>query len=113
MPFPGNMIPANRINPVAAAMLQYIPMPNTGGNPITLLNNYQISASENEQDNNMSFRGDHRINDSTNLMVRYSESFNNTRLPNVYNNVADPYNSDTVEHHASAVISLNRIFSPS
>ena len=60
----------------------------------------------------MSFRGDHRLNDSTSPMGRYSESFNNTRLPNVYNNIADPYNSDTIEHHASGVVTLNRIFSP-
>jgi len=28
-PFPGNRIPGNRINPVAAAMLKYLPMPDT------------------------------------------------------------------------------------
>ncbi len=27
-PFPGNVIPANRLNPVAVAMLQYLPMPD-------------------------------------------------------------------------------------
>src|SRR5262245_50000024 len=27
-PFPGNVIPANRINPVAAAMLKYLPLPD-------------------------------------------------------------------------------------
>jgi hypothetical protein len=29
LPFPGNVIPANRINPVAAAMLKYLPSPDT------------------------------------------------------------------------------------
>jgi hypothetical protein len=111
-PFPGNMIPSSRFNPVSVAVLQYIPSPNTAGNPITGLNNYQISASENESDNNVSFRLDHRLNDGTSLMGRYSESFNNTRLPNVYGNIADPYNSDTIEHHASGVVTLNKIFSP-
>lgn len=28
-PFPGNVIPANRINPVAAAMIKYLPLPDT------------------------------------------------------------------------------------
>ena len=28
LPFPGNVIPANRINPVAAAMLKYLPLPD-------------------------------------------------------------------------------------
>ena len=29
LPFPGNVIPANRINPVAAAMIKYLPLPDT------------------------------------------------------------------------------------
>src|SRR5262249_29267736 len=29
LPFPNNVIPANRINPVAAAMLKYLPLPQT------------------------------------------------------------------------------------
>jgi hypothetical protein len=44
--FPGNVIPANRINPVAAAMLKYLPLPDTeadnGGtnyNRASLINN--------------------------------------------------------------------------
>jgi hypothetical protein len=111
-PFQGNMIPASRINSVSAAVLQYIPLGNNPGNPVTGLNNYQISASENEQDNNVSLKMDHHFSDNTSLMWRFSESFNNTRLPNVYSNIADPYNSDTIEHHASGVISLNHVFSP-
>ena len=29
-PFPGNRIPANRINPVGANIVKYLPLPNTG-----------------------------------------------------------------------------------
>ena len=29
-PFPGNLIPANRINPVGANIVKYLPLPNTG-----------------------------------------------------------------------------------
>ena len=29
LPFPGNVIPSNRINPVSAAMLKYLPLPDT------------------------------------------------------------------------------------
>lgn len=29
LPFPGNMIPANRLSPVAQAILKYVPLPNT------------------------------------------------------------------------------------
>jgi len=109
--FANNVIPKDRINPISAAVLQYYPQPNTAG-ALTGLNNYRISASEPERDYNISLKMDHRLTDNTSLMGRYSESFNETRLPNVYNSVADPFNSDTLEHHASGVISLNRIFSP-
>jgi hypothetical protein len=44
-PFPNNLIPSNRINPAALALLNYYPLPNTSGftrnysAPITSLNN--------------------------------------------------------------------------
>ncbi|HYR43448.1 MAG TPA: TonB-dependent receptor [Terriglobia bacterium] len=41
-PFPGNRIPANRINPVAAAMLKYMPMPD--GNVDNGSTNYTRTA---------------------------------------------------------------------
>jgi hypothetical protein len=45
LPFPNNLIPANRINPAALALLNYYPLPNTSGftrnysAPITSLSN--------------------------------------------------------------------------
>ena len=39
-PFPGNMIPAGRIDAIAANYIKYIPSPNAAGNAITAANNY-------------------------------------------------------------------------
>jgi hypothetical protein len=46
-PFPGNMIPANRINPLGQAMLNFFPLPNyTDPNPtLALQRNYAIDAT--------------------------------------------------------------------
>ena len=33
-PFPGNLIPANRINPVGANIVKYLPLPNTGNTSV-------------------------------------------------------------------------------
>ena len=33
--FPGNVLPANRLDPVARNLLKYLPQPNTPGNPLT------------------------------------------------------------------------------
>ena len=38
--FPGNIIPAGDINPIATKVLSYIPLPNTGGNPLTHAGNF-------------------------------------------------------------------------
>jgi len=43
-PFPGNRIPADRINPIAKNVLSFIPAPNRSGDPITGLLNYVSSG---------------------------------------------------------------------
>src|SRR5262249_53595838 len=40
-PFPGNKIPANRIDPSAASLLRYIPSPNLAG----AQNNYHVTTT--------------------------------------------------------------------
>ncbi|NJM42715.1 MAG: class I tRNA ligase family protein, partial [Anaerolineae bacterium] len=39
-PFSGNVIPANRIDPVARAVSRFFPAPNAPGNLVTGVNNY-------------------------------------------------------------------------
>uniref|UniRef100_UPI0025C52AF3 TonB-dependent receptor n=1 Tax=Luteitalea sp. TaxID=2004800 RepID=UPI0025C52AF3 len=46
-PFPGNVIPANRLSPQAQALLAYIPLPTQGG----LANNYISTATTDEREN--------------------------------------------------------------
>lgn len=57
MPFPGNIIPANRISPIANYYLQFVPQGNAQG---------QASASANrlEQNNYLTTRLDHNITDN-------------------------------------------------
>jgi hypothetical protein len=110
--FPGNIIPASRINPVAAAVMAYYPLGNTAGDPLTGLNNYRISSSEPQGDNNLTLRIDHQLKPSMTLMGRYSTSRSHTFVPNVFNNQADPFNSQTYETHSDGVLTLNKIFSP-
>ena len=43
-PFPGNIIPLNRINPVSAQLLKYFPAPNIG-TPDQYVNNYSASGA--------------------------------------------------------------------
>ena len=114
-PFPGNIIPANRINPIAAAVQKYYPLPRNAGDPFTGLNNFPFTGTQPQSNNDFSIRADHQFNPSTSLMGRYSHSIVNITLPFVFpdENIADPYNSSTDQDHVSAVVKLTKAFSPS
>ncbi|MGE0392650.1 MAG: carboxypeptidase regulatory-like domain-containing protein [Vicinamibacterales bacterium] len=68
VPFPGNQIPASRIDPVAAAMLRAVPMPTGAGN----VQNLSAAEELEKQVNQMSLRVDHRLTDSDQLFARFS-----------------------------------------
>jgi hypothetical protein len=64
-PFDGNIIPSNRINPVSAALLQYIPRANVA--PDSSGNNFSVSPNS---------RGD--VYDS--FLTRFDHNLGNTRI---------------------------------
>ena len=70
-PFPGNQIPAGRLNPIALQYLALLP-PNTGG---ALANNYSSTTLRTQDSSTADGRIDYRINNNQNIFVRYS--FNN------------------------------------
>jgi outer membrane receptor protein involved in Fe transport len=70
--FPGNVIPANRIDPVAANLLRFIPLPNLPGNPFTNANNFVSNISALVEKNDFSFRVDHSIKNNQRLYGRVS-----------------------------------------
>ena len=51
-PFPGNQIPASRMNPVAASLLQFIPAPNLPGTT----QNYHVSTTSHSSSEALSLR---------------------------------------------------------
>lgn len=63
--FPGNTIPTARISPIAAQLLQYIPLPNDTGNI------YRYSIPVKLNDDQYMMRIDHRINSKNTLYGRY------------------------------------------
>ena len=70
--FPGNIIPANRINPASAAISKFFPAPNTAGNSITGVNNFSRTDGNDVTKNTMSIRGDHYFNERNRLFSRFS-----------------------------------------
>ena len=67
-PFPGNIIPANRINPVAARLLQYFPNPDPGTGSI---NNFTRTAILNNRARQFTTKLDHKLNDNWSVSGMY------------------------------------------
>jgi outer membrane receptor protein involved in Fe transport len=76
LPFAGNLIPANRISPIATAVLnQYIPLPNSAGN--------RSVRSPDLLDTREQFglRADYRVNGAHTLLARYMYAHTNNVNP--------------------------------
>ncbi|MFB3828835.1 MAG: carboxypeptidase regulatory-like domain-containing protein [Bryobacteraceae bacterium] len=71
-PFPGNRIPADRLDPVAVKAISYVPLPNRPpDNPITQGGNWQQNAADSLDRVHHTLRVDHTLNDSTRMFGRY------------------------------------------
>ncbi|MBA4124409.1 MAG: TonB-dependent receptor [Acidobacteria bacterium] len=66
--FAGNIIPQNRINPAARAILARLPLPNLPG----LINNYEASGSLIQDRNSFDIKVNHNFSEATTAFVRYS-----------------------------------------
>ena len=73
-PFPGNIIPANRLDPVARALLALYPKPNTSVGPF-LQNNYWINSPFENRANGVIAKVDHRLTEKQ----QFSANFNLSR----------------------------------
>src|SRR5437867_3387662 len=72
-PFPGNVIPANRINPIAAAVLKFFPPPNQAADNEGR-NNFVYTNPRSDTFYSVSSRVDHRLTDRQQLFVRYTRN---------------------------------------
>jgi len=72
-PFPNNIIPANRINPIAAAVLKYYPLPNQSGDNQGR-NNFFYVNPRSDDFYSVSTRVDHRLTDRQQMFVRYTRN---------------------------------------
>lgn len=72
-PFPGNIIPQNRINPVGQRYLSYYPLPNQPGNAQGQ-NNFIASNPRGDDFYSVSTRIDHQFSNTQRLFARYSRN---------------------------------------
>ena len=72
-PFPGNIIPAHRISPIAREILSYYPEPNQAGDA-TGRNNYASGVTRDDDYYTMNFRGDHTFSRAHRISGRYARN---------------------------------------
>lgn len=113
-PFPGNVIPANRIDPVARNVAKLIPAPTSPGSPLGVVN-YTRTAGNRVPKDTYSFRLDHHVSSNDRVFARYS--FDDTpwiRAPaygDEYRNVA-PTAGPQVFTRWNSVAEYSHVFSP-
>lgn len=108
VPFAGNIIPANRINSTAKALLSLWPAPTNGN----VLNNYVTNYGAGGNQNQNIVRIDQKINEAQHIFGRFNQ-WNNLNLP------ADPLGTglcvdrctETMTSKAIA-IGYNNVFTP-
>jgi hypothetical protein len=83
--FPGNVIPANRINPVGANILKYYPMPTLSG----LAANLFLTSPTPIDKNYYSGRLDYTITARQRLAFRFTKDILDWQFANFFNNIAD------------------------
>jgi len=108
-PFPGNIIPANRINPVGQRYLNAFPLPELTSR---LTQNYNVKRENEGNFNDFDARIDHKLSDSDTLFLRgsYSDSekFDPGRIPDYQAG----FGSGTAKAEAwSAALGWNKVFS--
>jgi hypothetical protein len=110
-PFPGNIIPQNRLSPQAIKALQYMPLPvvagtfSANGAPA---NNYNVNVPNTNDGNQTIDRLDQSIGDRVRLFFRYA--WQNTDLLNGNTNPNNGYNQPVKDRNY--VIGYTHVFSP-
>jgi hypothetical protein len=88
-PFPGNVIPANRIDPVTRALLAYYPHSNTQVGPF-LQNNFWINSPFENQANGVISKLDHRVSERQQLSINWNWSEGLRKAPELFPGPANP-----------------------
>lgn len=100
-PFPGNVIPANRIDPAAKVLTERWARANGPGLPNTNVNNYTANASVGGNNDQYNGRVDHAFSEKNHMFVRYTY-WTNLNLP------IDPYKTQTCVDRCTEAFNNNQ-----
>lgn len=110
-PFPGNILPVNRLDPNAIKLLNLYPAPNSA----SLFNNYAANPNLKNDVNQFDVRVDHNFSERDSIFGRVSYSDNPTLIPGPFPGIADGSSFAAGDQSATgtnAVLSETHSFSP-
>ena len=114
-PFPGNIIPSSRLDPVAVKALTYIPDPNRPANdPLSQAGNWQQNSVNTATTGYHPFRVDHELTDKTKIFVREILTQPETTLTGYTQGygVADPNGLLIHNRRQNIAINATHLFTP-
>ncbi|MCI0628693.1 MAG: TonB-dependent receptor, partial [Acidobacteria bacterium] len=82
--FPGNIIPQSAIDPVAARIVPFYPLPNGPGDPVTGLRNYAASGTNITDNDSLDVKVDQNLSDRQRFFARYSRRNVTLRPPEFF-----------------------------
>ncbi len=111
-PFPGNIVPRARMDPVAVKLLPFYPVANRPPDDLAGANNFRANDVTSLTRDNYIVKIDHSIDSYNKVTARYLYNSDNTHGVSVFpNRVADPTN-DADRHQQFWYGTWTRIFSP-
>ena len=112
--FPGNVVPASRINAVSRAIQKYLPTPNQPGAPFTGVNDFVRTDGNRTNKDTGSYRVDHYFNEKNRFFARYSADDTPLVRAGAYgaDNVASPSAGPQTFGRRNAVVQDTHTFSP-
>jgi hypothetical protein len=110
-PFPGNIIPANRLDPNAISLLNLFPTPTNSG----LFNNFGSNPALQVNANQFDVRVDHKFSEKDQAFARVSYSDNPELIPGPFTGIADGGSFSSGDQTAKSInvaLSETHSFSP-
>src|SRR5262249_38077430 len=111
LPFPGNVVPRDRFDPVSAAILDLVPLPNQPG-----ANNFFRQADLVDNSDRVLARFDAHFSPTNPAFARYIYSTRDRQIPGAFGGVVDgtgtsAFGNQTIDTHG-IVAGWTRILSP-
>jgi len=97
-PFPGNRIPANRIDPVAAKLITFYPEANRLPDDLSGANNFRGNDVTKLTRNNYTIKIDHNLNERNKVSIRYIYNSDISSNSSVYANPSADTVTDALKH---------------